>query len=93
MIDLSTSYMGIALKSPLVPSAAPLSKEMDTLRQMEDAGASAVVLYSLFEEQIDFESLTLHHFLEQGAYSYAEALTYFPTEAEFNHRCTARWSA
>ena len=83
MIDLSTSYMGIALKSPLVPSAAPLSKEMDTLRQMEDAGASAVVLYSLFEEQIDFEALEIDHYLEYGSESFAESLSYFPEPREF----------
>ena len=83
MIDLSTSYMGMALKSPLVPSAAPLSKEMDTLRQMEDAGASAVVLYSLFEEQIDFEALEIDHYLEYGSESFAESLSYFPEPREF----------
>ncbi len=83
MIDLSTSYMGIALKSPLVPSAAPLSKELETLRQMEDAGASAVVLYSLFEEQIDFEALEIDHYLEYGSESFAEALSYFPEPREF----------
>lgn len=84
MVDLTTTYMGLTLKNPVVPSASPLSKTVDGIKRMEDAGAAAIVLYSLFEEQIDIEALALHHFLEQGAYSYAEALTYFPTAAEFN---------
>ncbi|MGQ9490588.1 MAG: dihydroorotate dehydrogenase-like protein [Anaerolineae bacterium] len=84
MVDLTTTYMGLTLKNPVVPSASPLSKTVGDIKQMEDAGAAAIVLYSLFEEQIDIEALALHHFLEQGAYSYAEALTYFPAAAEFN---------
>src|ERR687886_482126 len=52
MIDLSTTYLGMKLRSPLVPSASPLSEELDNVKRMEDAGAAAVVLYSLFEEQL-----------------------------------------
>jgi dihydroorotate dehydrogenase (fumarate) len=78
MPDLSTTYLGLRLSSPLVPSASPLSKSLDNLKRMEDAGAGAVVLHSLFEEQINAESNALDHFLSYGAESYAEALTYFP---------------
>ncbi len=84
MTDLTTIYMGLALKHPIVPSASPLSKSLDRIKQLEDAGAAAVTMYSLFEEQIDIEALSQHHFLEQGAYSYAEALTYFPKAADYN---------
>jgi dihydroorotate dehydrogenase (fumarate) len=78
MVDLTTKYMGIALKNPLVPSASPLSSSVDNIKRMEDAGAAAVVLHSLFEEQIEFEAEALAHFLEYGTESFAEALTYFP---------------
>jgi dihydroorotate dehydrogenase (fumarate) len=77
-MDLATTYLGLPLTSPLVPSASPLSNSLANLRRMEDAGAGAVVLPSLFEEQITHESRELDHFLTQGAASYAEALTYFP---------------
>jgi dihydroorotate dehydrogenase (fumarate) len=76
--------MGLALKNPIVPSASPLSKSISGIVQMEDAGAAAITMYSLFEEQIDIEALSLHHFLEQGAYSHAEAMSYFPKAAEYN---------
>ena len=56
MVDLSTTYMGIKLKNPIVPSASPLSASLDDIRRMEDAGAAAVTLHSLFEEQIEFEA-------------------------------------
>ncbi len=78
MVDLSTKYMGLTLKNPLVPSASPLSSSVDNIKRMEDAGAAAVVLHSLFEEQIEFEAEALAHFLEYGTDSFAEALTYFP---------------
>jgi len=83
-MDLSTTYMGLKLKNPLVPSASPLSKDLATIKRLEDAGASAVVLYSLFEEQISFEAAELDHFLTQGTESYAEALSYFPQVEEYN---------
>lgn len=78
-MDLSTNYMGLPLRSPLVVgAAAPLTEEIDNIKRMEDAGAAAVVLHSLFEEQIREERLELHHHLEYGTESFAEALTYFP---------------
>ncbi len=78
MIDLSTTYLGLSLKNPLVASASPLSKKVDRVRRLEDAGLSAVVMYSLFEEQIIHESLALDHYLERSSHSFAEALTYLP---------------
>jgi len=77
-MDLTTNYMGINLKNPVVPSASPLSENLDNIRRMEDAGASAVVMYSLFEEQITLESHQLDHYLSYGVESFAEALSYFP---------------
>ena len=59
-MDLTTTYLGMKLRTPLVPSASPLSEEVDNIRKMEDAGASAVVLYSLFEEQLRQERMELH---------------------------------
>jgi len=78
MIDLSTTYMGLPLRTPLVASASPLSQELDGIRRMEDAGASAVVLYSLFEEQLRLETTELEEGLAAGAESYAESVTYLP---------------
>jgi dihydroorotate dehydrogenase (fumarate) len=82
-MDLTTTYLGLKLKNPLVPSSSPLSRNLSSLRRLEDGGAAAVVLYSLFEEQITQESQTLNHFLTQGTQSYAEALTYFPEASEY----------
>ncbi|MFQ5876463.1 MAG: dihydroorotate dehydrogenase-like protein [Acidobacteriota bacterium] len=79
-MDLSTRYLGLELGNPLVPSASPLSESIDSLRRMEDAGASAVVLQSLFEEQIEQEARTLDHYLSHGAESYYESLSYFPEQ-------------
>jgi dihydroorotate dehydrogenase (fumarate) len=78
MIDLSTTYMGIKLQNPLVVSPSPLCEKIDNIKKMEDAGASAVVLQSLFEEQINFESDELDRFLMRGTETYAESLSYFP---------------
>lgn len=83
-MDLSTTYMGLKLKNPLVPSASPLSRDIETVKKLEDAGAAAIVVYSLFEEQISFEAAELDHFLTSGTDSYAEALSYFPEPEEFN---------
>jgi dihydroorotate dehydrogenase (fumarate) len=83
MIDLTTKYLGLDLRTPLVVSASPLSHELDSIRRLEDAGASAIVLYSLFEEQLRQESLDLEFHLSAGTESFAEALTYFPHAAEF----------
>ncbi len=82
-MDLSTKYLGLKLRSPLVVSASPLSEDIDNLKRMEDAGASAIVLYSLFEEQLRQERLELNSRLESGTESFAEALTYFPEPEEF----------
>src|SRR5208283_5106516 len=82
-MDLTTHYLGLKLRSPLVISASPLSEDVDNIRHMEDAGASAVVLYSLFEEQLRQDRLELHRNLQQGTESYAEALTYFPEAEEY----------
>ncbi len=82
-MDLSTTYMGLKLKNPIVPSASPLSQNVDTAKSLEDAGASALVVYSLFEEQINHESGELDHYLSYHAESYAEAINYFPEPEEF----------
>jgi dihydroorotate dehydrogenase (fumarate) len=78
MTDLSTTYLGLNLKNPLVASASPLSKNIDKARKLEEAGVSAIVMYSLFEEQIIHESLELDHYLTRGTDSFAEAMTYLP---------------
>jgi len=78
MVDLTTSYLGLSLKNPLVASASPLSKKVETARQLEQDGAAAIVMYSLFEEQIIQDSLKLHRDLTRGTESYAEALHYLP---------------
>lgn len=77
-LDITTTYLGLHLKNPLVASASPLSKKIDTVRRLEDAGAAAIVMYSLFEEQIAHESHELHYYLERGTNSFAESLSYFP---------------
>lgn len=77
-MDLSTTYLGLNLKNPIVPSSSPLSRHLSTLRRMEDAGAAAVVLYSLFEEEIRMESQTLNEYLTQGTEIYPESITFFP---------------
>lgn len=77
-MDLTTTYLGLQLKNPIVPSASPLSRDLANIRRMEDAGAAAVVLYSLFEEEINLESHTLDRYLSEGTESFAEALSYFP---------------
>jgi dihydroorotate dehydrogenase (fumarate) len=83
MIDLSTTYLGLGLRTPLVASASPLSQELDGIRRLEDSGASAVVLYSLFEEQLRQEAAELEHHLSAGTESFAESVTYFPQASEF----------
>ncbi|MGD8453773.1 MAG: dihydroorotate dehydrogenase-like protein [Phycisphaerae bacterium] len=82
-MDLSTTYMGLKLKNPLVPGASPLSAKLDAIRQMEDAGAAAIVLHSLFEEQIRHDAGELDHHLAAGTESYAEALSFFPEVDEY----------
>ncbi len=82
-MDLSTTYLGMRLKNPLVAAAGPLTADLGKIRQLEDAGASAVVLHSLFEEQLRHEADELDHHLSHGAESYAEALSYFPEAGEY----------
>lgn len=83
-LDVTTTYLGLPLKNPLVASASPLSKKVEMVCRLEDAGIAAVVMYSLFEEQIIHESQELHHFLERGTHSYGEALSYFPDLGNYN---------
>ena len=83
-MDLTTKYLGLELKNPIVPSAGPLSKSLDTVKILEDSGASAIVMFSLFEEQIAHEAAELEHYLSYGTESYAESLTYFPSPSEYN---------
>lgn len=84
MIDLSTTYLGLKLKNPLVASSSPLSQKVKTIQEMEEAGLAAVILYSLFEEQITQDSLKLHQDLMRGSESYAEALTYLPDHGQYS---------
>ena len=84
MIDLSTTYLGLTLKNPIVPSSSPLMQKVDNIKRLEDAGAAAVVLHSLFEEQIIKESNLLDHYLNYGTESSWEALTLFPEQKSYN---------
>jgi dihydroorotate dehydrogenase (fumarate) len=83
MADLKTTYMGISLKNPIVPSASPLSCNLDDIKALEDGGAPAVVLYSLFEEQIGLAAEELSHLFTAGAASFADAEAYFPKMQEY----------
>jgi dihydroorotate dehydrogenase (fumarate) len=82
-MDLNTRYLGLNLRTPLVPSASPLSDEVDNIKQMEDAGAAAIVLHSLFEEQVTREQEAVQYHLMYGTDSFPESLTFFPTPGEF----------
>lgn len=82
-MDLSTTYIGLRLKNPVVPSSSPLMTSLDNIKRLEEAGAAAIVLHSLFEEQITNEALTLHYHTTRGAESFAEALSYFPEPSEY----------
>ena len=84
MVDLTTTYLGLKLKNPLVASPSPLSEKVDNVKRMEQTGIAAVVMYSLFEEQIIHESLELDYFLNRGTESFAEALTYFPDVGRYS---------
>jgi dihydroorotate dehydrogenase (fumarate) len=83
MVNLTTNYLGLKLKNPLVPSASALSNKIENLKKMEDAGAGAVVLESLFEEQIRMDTQDFETGLEAGTESFAEALSYFPKPSEY----------
>jgi dihydroorotate dehydrogenase (fumarate) len=82
-MDLSTNYMGLRLANPIMPGASPLVDSLDTVKQLEDAGASAIVMHSLFEEQIAGEQLGTIYQMEMYSNSYAEALSYFPDAKDF----------
>ncbi len=83
MIDLTTTYLGLKLKNPIVPSSSPLMQKVDTIKRLEDAGAAAIVLHSLFEEQIMKESNLLDHYLNYGTEGYWEALSFFPEQKSY----------
>ncbi|HBY94808.1 MAG TPA: dihydroorotate dehydrogenase-like protein [Chloroflexi bacterium] len=83
-MNFTTSYMGMVLSHPIVPSASPLSRDLSRIRQLEDAGAAAVVMYSLFEDQITLKSHRLDHYLSYGIESFGEALSYFPDIPTYN---------
>jgi dihydroorotate dehydrogenase (fumarate) len=83
-MTLTTNYLGLVLKNPIVASSSPLSHNIDSIRRLEDAGAAAVVMYSLFEEQITFDSFYVDYYLTSGTNSYAESLTYFPEMNSYN---------
>jgi dihydroorotate dehydrogenase (fumarate) len=83
-MNLTTRYMGLTLKNPMVASASPLSQRVDTIRQLEDQGASAVVMFSLFEEQIQHDLAAMEHFMAFGTESFGEALSYFPAVDDFD---------
>jgi dihydroorotate dehydrogenase (fumarate) len=83
-MNLTTNYLGMSLKNPIVASSSPLSHNVDSIRRLEDAGASAVVMYSLFEEQIGFDSYYIDYHLTQGIDSYAESISYFPDMQSYN---------
>lgn len=80
---LSTNYLGMDLKNPLVASSSPMTEKLEDVKILEDNGAPAVVLFSLFEEQIQQEEQSLEHFMEYGTESYAESLSFFPKAHEF----------
>jgi dihydroorotate dehydrogenase (fumarate) len=83
MTDLTTTYLGLTLKNPIVASASPLSKKIDSAKKLDEAGVGAIVMYSLFEEQIIHESLELDHFLTRGTDSFAEAMSYLPDSGSY----------
>jgi dihydroorotate dehydrogenase (fumarate) len=82
-MDLSTTYLGMELPHPLMPGASPMVDDLDTVRKLEDAGAAAIVMHSLFEEQIVREQVAAFVHTESHGYSFAEALTYFPSPEAF----------
>ncbi|MBK9575663.1 MAG: dihydroorotate dehydrogenase-like protein [Fibrobacterota bacterium] len=84
MANISTSYLGLSLKSPLVASASPLSKKLENVVKLEDAGIGALVVYSLFEEQIIHEQADRDHFLSRGSNAHPEAQAYFPDLGSYN---------
>ena len=84
MAELNTAYLGLELKNPLIVGASPLTKKVDLVNYLEDAGAAAVVMHSLFEEQIGQDCRALDYFLSQGAEAYSEQMTYYPDLGMYN---------
>src|SRR4051794_9170006 len=84
MIDLSTTYLGLQLRNPLVCSPSPLCEDLDNVRHMEDMGAAAIVLHSLFEEQLQAQSDDLDSVLQHTSHTYAESLSFFPDMTDYN---------
>ena len=82
--DMRTWYLGLALKHPIVAAASPLTGDLDTLRQLEQAGIAAVVLPSLFEEQISRDEQRVHALYEYQSFSSAESLSYFPELRQYS---------
>lgn len=82
-MDMKTTYLGLKLKHPIVASASPMSRTLDGIRRLEDAGASAIVMFSLFEEQIRYENEALDYLTEAGTETFAESLTYFPSVEDY----------
>ncbi len=82
-MNLSTTYLGLTLRHPLVPSPSPLSHNLDRIRQLEDAGAPAIVMFSLFEEEVENTSLQLSHYMDYGSDSVADASNYFREPVDF----------
>lgn len=83
-MDLSTEYMGLRLAHPVIASASPLSEDVDGIKLLEDSGAAAVVLFSLFEEQIQRENAAFEQLMEMGTDSFAESLSYFPEPDDYH---------
>src|SRR5256884_6197014 len=83
-MSLTTNYLGLPLKNPIVASSSPLSHTVDSIQRLEDAGASAVVMYSLFEEQITFDSLYVDYYLSNNTNSFGESISYFPEMDSYN---------
>src|ERR1700686_3155660 len=84
MIDITTTYLGLPMKSPIVASASPLCESLENIRHLEDVGAAAVVLPSLFEEQLDLESHAVDSDLSRGSESFPESLSYLPDLSTHN---------
>lgn len=85
MIDLTTKYLGFTLKNPLIASASPITNSLGGIKRLEDNGVAAVVLHSLFEEQVNHEQKVINHFLYKENDSFAEALDYFPSDMQFDN--------
>ena len=84
-MDLTTQYLGLTLKNPLVPSASPLSRSVEMAREMEDAGASAIIMYSLFEEAVTADTENSARFLSHQSTGFAEAETFLPDFHDYEH--------